>query len=89
MANDKLGKGRDKFTPIKSKDAPGALADPRFAAALTDPRFQRFPKSQRTVDIDERFAGTDFTRFCQTVAIPVQGCTIVFNIPTMLPIVMP
>lgn len=31
--------------------------DPRFAAARTDPRFQRFPKSQRKVEIDERFAG--------------------------------
>ena len=50
---------RDKAPQkIGNHDVPsGALSDPRFKAALTDPRFQRFPKSQRTVDIDERFEG--------------------------------
>ncbi len=48
------GGGKEK------RSADGALSDPRFVAALTDPRFQRFPKSQRTVDIDERFAGAIF-----------------------------
>jgi hypothetical protein len=32
--------------------------DSRFAAMLTDPRFQRFPRKKQTVEIDERFAGT-------------------------------
>lgn len=37
---------------------PSAVAqDPRFAAALTDARFQRFPKKRQTVAIDERFKG--------------------------------
>ena len=31
--------------------------DGRFAAMLTDPRFQRFPRKKQTVEIDERFAG--------------------------------
>lgn len=31
--------------------------DPRFAAAHTDPRFERFPDRRRTVKIDPRFAG--------------------------------
>ena len=55
----KQSKAGDK-APQKqgNHDVPsGGLSDPRFKAALTDPRFQRFPKSQRTVDIDERFAG--------------------------------
>ena len=43
----------------KRKDGGDSALDPRFAAARTDPRFQRFPKSQRKVDIDERFAGED------------------------------
>lgn len=30
--------------------------DERFAAMYTDPRFQRFPKSKKTVQIDNRFA---------------------------------
>jgi hypothetical protein len=34
--------------------------DPRFAAMLTDPRFQRFPKHRRTVAIDERFKGASW-----------------------------
>jgi hypothetical protein len=37
---------------------PSALAnDARFAAALTDARFQRFPKKRHTVAIDDRFKG--------------------------------
>ena len=31
--------------------------DPRFAAAQTDPRFERFPDKRRTVKVDPRFAG--------------------------------
>jgi hypothetical protein len=31
--------------------------DPRFAKMMTDPRFQRFPKKQNKVEIDERFTG--------------------------------
>ena len=42
-----------------SKDSAnnGGMSDPRFAAARSDPRFQRFPKRQKKVDIDQRFAG--------------------------------
>ena len=45
------------------KGAPAAVAkqDPRFAAVGTDPRFQRFPKKQKRVEIDERFAGESAT----------------------------
>ena len=42
----------------KAKGGGGALiTDPRFAAVHSDPRFQRFPKANRNVEIDERFAG--------------------------------
>ena len=37
--------------------AAGAV-DARFAAVHTDPRFQRFPRKQRHVEIDKRFAGS-------------------------------
>ncbi|KAK9831160.1 hypothetical protein WJX74_005437 [Apatococcus lobatus] len=43
------GKKRAKGRP--------AIADPRFAAVAKDPRFHRFPQSQRKVEIDPRFAG--------------------------------
>jgi len=39
------------------RKAAAAKQDPRFAAVGTDPRFQRFPKKQKRVEIDERFAG--------------------------------
>lgn len=32
-------------------------ADPRFAHISSDPRFSRFPRASRTVEVDERFAG--------------------------------
>lgn len=32
-------------------------ADPRFAHISSDPRFSRFPRASRTVEIDERFSG--------------------------------
>ena len=41
----------------KAPPAAAAKQDPRFAAVGTDPRFQRFPKKQKRVEIDERFAG--------------------------------
>lgn len=41
----------------RRQDDDTSTVDPRFAAARTDPRFQRFPKSQRKVEIDDRFAG--------------------------------
>lgn len=44
----------------KKRENGSTAVDPRFAAARTDPRFQRFPKSQRKVEIDERFAGETF-----------------------------
>lgn len=48
-----------KKTPSDQPRAPPtALAtDSRFTAALTDARFQRFPKKRQTVAIDERFKG--------------------------------
>ena len=46
----------------KKRGNGSTAVDPRFAAARTDPRFQRFPKSQRKVEIDERFAGKTSTQ---------------------------
>lgn len=34
-----------------------AVTDSRFEAAQWDPRFQRFPKAKRHVEIDKRFEG--------------------------------
>ena len=39
------------------RKAAATRQDPRFAAVGTDPRFQRFPKKQKRLEIDERFAG--------------------------------
>ena len=41
------------------KRAKGKAAnmDPRFAAVAKDPRFHKFPQSQKKVEIDPRFAG--------------------------------
>ena len=33
------------------------VTDPRFEAVQWDPRFQRFPKANRHVEIDKRFEG--------------------------------
>ena len=33
------------------------ISDERFAAAQTDPRFHRFPRSKSKVEIDKRFSG--------------------------------
>ena len=41
----------------KVPSIPNAAIDQRFAAVQTDPRFQRLPKAQRTVQIDDRFKG--------------------------------
>lgn len=43
----------------EKKVAPGAkpVADARFAAMHSDPRFSRFPKKKHHVEIDERFKG--------------------------------
>ena len=43
----------------KPKEAPlgRSAVDQRFAAVQTDPRFQRLPKAQRTVQINDRFKG--------------------------------
>lgn len=50
-------------TKNKKKDKTHAPAgppvtDPRFEAIQWDPRFQRFPKANRHVEIDKRFEGT-------------------------------
>jgi hypothetical protein len=34
-----------------------AAADPRFAAMHSDPRFARFPRNNKQLEIDERFSG--------------------------------
>ena len=33
------------------------ISDQRFAAIQTDPRFHRFPRKDKHVELDERFAG--------------------------------
>ena len=49
-------------TKRKKKDKTHAptgspVTDPRFEAVQWDPRFQRFPKADRHVEIDKRFEG--------------------------------
>ena len=49
-------------TKNKKKDKTHApigrpVTDPRFEAVQWDPRFQRFPKANRHVEIDKRFEG--------------------------------
>lgn len=41
----------------KRAKAKAANMDPRFAAVAKDPRFHKFPQSQKKVEIDPRFAG--------------------------------
>ena len=54
---------KDGAKKQRPKANPGqVIQDERFAAAYSDPRFQRFPKAQRKVEIDERFAGKYFAR---------------------------
>lgn len=54
-------KGRRSRDPQSKSDSKKKQAarpmDPRFSAAQTDPRFERFPDRRRTVKIDPRFAG--------------------------------
>ena len=45
--------GKDGRKPGGGK----VVTDSRFAAVHYDPRFQRFPRAKRKVEIDERFAG--------------------------------
>lgn len=66
-------------TPQKSRDVQGKSdtkkkqatrpMDPRFAAAQTDPRFERFPDRRRTVKIDPRFAGNHASSLEVTVVV--------------------
>ena len=49
-----------------------SAVDERFSAVHTDPRFQRFPRKQRHVEIDERFAGQ--CRRKPIVAGPAMAC---------------
>lgn len=41
----------------KARQAAPAITDARFEAVQWDPRFQRFPKKDRHVEIDKRFEG--------------------------------
>ena len=53
------GKSKSKGTAKEKKPrqpAP-AITDARFEAVQWDPRFQRFPKKDRHVEIDKRFEG--------------------------------
>ena len=42
---------------LNSNADTAVAADPRFAHIASDPRFSRFPRASRTVEVDERFAG--------------------------------
>ena len=55
------------------RKAAAGKQDPRFAAVGTDPRFQRFPKKQKRVEIDERFAGE--SAVCMHARPSVSGVT--------------
>lgn len=48
----------------KSADARGSgpsRTDSRFAAIYSDPRFRRFPKAAKQIEVDERFSGDNCT----------------------------
>ena len=45
--------GKDDSKPPAGKKP----ADERFAAVAFDPRFQRFPKAQSKLEVDDRFKG--------------------------------
>ena len=51
------GKPTGSAKEKKSRPAAPAITDARFEAVQWDPRFQRFPKKDRHVEIDERFEG--------------------------------
>ncbi len=55
MAAEEAGK-TSKHEKKQSQRGP-AVIDARFEAAQWDPRFQRFPKAKRHVEIDKRFEG--------------------------------
>lgn len=48
----------------KSAAAGPPVTDARFEAVQWDPRFQRFPKAKRHVEIDKRFAGMSAADLC-------------------------
>ena len=51
------GKLKGSAKDNKPRPAASAITDPRFEAVQWDPRFQRFPKKGRHVEIDKRFEG--------------------------------
>ena len=55
MAAEEAGK-TSKQEKKQSQRGP-TVTDVRFEAAHWDPRFQRFPKAKRHVEIDKRFEG--------------------------------
>lgn len=59
---------------VKRKERPEdkPVTDKRFAAVHTDPRFQRLPKAQRKVQIDDRFKGS---RLCCLINTPPAAAT--------------
>ncbi len=56
-ASKPKGKKMQNFAEIVTKKSADEPMDPRFAAAQTDPRFERFPDKRREITIDPRFAG--------------------------------
>ena len=58
MAADDTSKKRKKDKKQAPRGPP--VTDARFEAVQWDPRFQRFPKAKRHVEIDKRFEGVSF-----------------------------
>lgn len=56
-AMDSKRKLKDSAKEKKARQAAPAITDARFEAVQWDPRFQRFPKKDRHVEIDKRFEG--------------------------------
>ena len=55
MAAQETTKGKKKDKRYAPTGPP--VTDPRFEAVQWDPRFHRFPKANRHVEIDKRFEG--------------------------------
>lgn len=71
------GEGKDKVkrkeqgraSERKHKEPETAMTDARFEKMQWDPRFQRFPKAKRHVEIDKRFEG-------QSSCVHAQACRV-------------
>lgn len=60
--------------PDKQGSGPAGMADARFSKMYTDPRFQRFPKKNKKVEIDSRFASELQGTVAQRTALAEPGC---------------